>query len=51
MTSHNNNTDATTSSQAVPVAVEAWKSGFDYAFGFQIKMMMTAFGINTDKKD
>jgi hypothetical protein len=33
------------------VPLTALQSGFDYAFGFQIKLMWSLMGINLDKKD
>ena len=33
------------------VPLNAFQSGFDYAFGFQIKLMMSLFGLEPTKKD
>lgn len=33
------------------VPLTALQSSFDYAFGFQIKLMWSMLGINLDKKD
>ncbi len=29
----------------------AFQAGFDYAFGFQIKLMLSLFGLDANKRD
>lgn len=29
---------------------DAWQAGFNYAFGFQIKLIYGLFGLNPDRK-
>lgn len=48
---NNDNNDQQASSPLIPQPLEAWRSGFDYAFGFQIDLMLTMFGLGNKKKD
>ncbi|GAB2181593.1 hypothetical protein DLREEDagrD3_18160 [Denitratisoma sp. agr-D3] len=33
----------------LPSPMAAWTSGFNYAFGFQIKLMLSFLGLDSDK--
>lgn len=45
-------TNTKSTPQPLPITpVEAWKSGFDYAFGFQIELFLGLFGLRAKKKD
>lgn len=41
----------TPSTVSVPLPINAWWSGFDYVFGYQIKLVQQFWGIPSDSGD
>lgn len=42
---------STTEIKTIPATpVDAWQAGFNYAFGFQLKLIYGMFGLNTEPK-